>query len=98
MKQKFDRGSMQKALEQLADFEKKGNEKVLQSGVLKSLNLDDIKFAGQILILQDGCRRFFSKIVKNENLKTDLHVLLTVDVVNSLDQLFHQVYKWEHAN
>lgn len=71
----FDYGSMRKALEQLADFEKKENSKVVQSGVLKGLNLEDIKLAGQRLILQDGCRRFFQKVVKNENLKTDVHVL-----------------------
>lgn len=75
VEQKFDYGSMRKALEQLADFEKKENEKVVQSGVLKGLNLEDIKLAGQRLILQDGCRKFFSKIVKNETLKTDIHVL-----------------------
>lgn len=63
------------ALEQLAEFEREANERVVQSGVLKGLNLEDIKRAGQGLILQDGCKSFFQKIVKNENLKTDVHVL-----------------------
>ncbi|PRQ25705.1 putative aminopyrimidine aminohydrolase [Rosa chinensis] len=63
------------ALEQLAEFERQANERVVQSGVLKGLNLDDIKRAGQALILQDGCRSFFQKIVKYENLKSDVHVL-----------------------
>ncbi|XP_034229758.1 bifunctional TH2 protein, mitochondrial-like [Prunus dulcis] len=63
------------ALEQLAEFERKANERVVQSGVLKGLNAEDIKRAGQTLILQDGCRSFFQKIVKNKSLKTDVHVL-----------------------
>lgn len=72
---KFDYEGLQKALEQLADFEKKENARVVQSRVLKGLNIEDIKHAGQRLILHDGCRRFFQRIVKDEILKTDVHVL-----------------------
>ena len=46
-----------------------------QSGVLKGLNSDDIKQVGQGLILQDGCTGFFQKILKNNNLKADVHGL-----------------------
>lgn len=73
--EEFDYERLCSALEQLAEFERKANERVVQSGVLKGLNVEDIKRAGQSLILQDGCRSFFQKIVKNENLKTDVHVL-----------------------
>lgn len=72
--EEFDYEGLCNALEQLAAFERKANERVVESGVLKGLNVEDIKRAGQSLI-QDGCRSFFQKIVKNENLKADVHVL-----------------------
>ncbi|XP_057965127.1 bifunctional TH2 protein, mitochondrial-like isoform X2 [Malania oleifera] len=71
----FNYEGLCKALEQLSDFEKKANLRVVESGVLKGLNVDDIKRAGQRLILQDGCRGFFQKIVKDVNLEADVHVL-----------------------
>ncbi|KAF2306970.1 hypothetical protein GH714_022904 [Hevea brasiliensis] len=64
-----------KAIEQLSDFEQRANSRVIESGVLKGLNLEDIKRAGERLILQDGCTSFFKKIVKNENLNANIHVL-----------------------
>lgn len=64
-----------KALEQLSDFEKRANNRVIESGVLKGLNLEDIKRAGERLILQDGCTTFFQKIVKNVNLNANVHLL-----------------------
>lgn len=48
---------------------------MIESGVLKGLNLEDIKRAGQRLILQDGCTNFFQSIIRNENLNADIHVL-----------------------
>ncbi|XP_030934129.1 bifunctional TH2 protein, mitochondrial-like [Quercus lobata] len=73
--EKFDYEGLHKALEQVAEFEKRANTRVIESGVLKGLNLEDMKRAGQRLILQDGCRSFFQKIVKNDTLNTDVHVL-----------------------
>ncbi|KAG6703200.1 bifunctional TH2 protein, mitochondrial-like [Carya illinoinensis] len=67
----FKYGHLHKALEQLSDFEKSANNSVVESGVLKGLNLEDIKRAGERLILQDGCTAFFQKIVKTAN----VHVL-----------------------
>ncbi|XP_059437500.1 bifunctional TH2 protein, mitochondrial isoform X2 [Corylus avellana] len=64
-----------KALEQLSDFEKRANDRVIESGVLKGLNFEDIKRAGERLILQDGCTAFFQKIVKNVNLTANVHLL-----------------------
>ncbi|KAJ0053001.1 hypothetical protein Pint_01652 [Pistacia integerrima] len=72
---KFDYKGLCEALKQLAEFERKANSRVVESGVLKGLNLEDIKRTGQLLMLQDGCRGFFQKIVKCENYKTDVHVL-----------------------
>ncbi|MBA0732797.1 hypothetical protein Gogos_016863 [Gossypium gossypioides] len=63
------------ALGQFAHFEKAANSRVVQSGVLKGLNQEDIKRAGQRLILQDGCKGFIQKIMKNENLTAAIHVL-----------------------
>jgi hypothetical protein len=71
----FDYEGLRKALEQVANFEREANTRVINSGVLKGLNLDDIRRAGQRLILQEGCRGFFQKIVKNDTLKTEVHVL-----------------------
>ncbi|KAA8543426.1 hypothetical protein F0562_021079 [Nyssa sinensis] len=71
----FNYEGLCKALEQLSHFEKAANSRVIQSGVLKGLNLEDIKRAGEHLILQEGCRGFFQEIVKDEHWKTDVHVL-----------------------
>ncbi|CAN8275486.1 unnamed protein product [Cochlearia groenlandica] len=72
---KFDYEGLCKALEQLSEFEKNANNRVIESGVLKGLNLEDIKRAGERLILQDGCINVFKKILKTENLDAKLHVL-----------------------
>lgn len=71
----FEYEGLCEALKQLAYFEKNENSRVVQSGVLKGLNLEDIKRASQHLIFQDGCRRFFQNTIKSTNFKTDVHVL-----------------------
>ncbi|KAL9165860.1 hypothetical protein ABFS82_06G197600 [Erythranthe guttata] len=71
----FNYEGLRGALEHLSDFEKKANLRVIDSGVLKGLNSEDIKRAGERLILQDGCTNFFLNAVKNENLNTNIHVL-----------------------
>ena len=73
--EKFNYEGLCKTLEQLSDFEKKTNLRVVQFGVLKGLNLEDIKWVGQGLIIQDGCTSLFQKILKNDNLKADVNVL-----------------------
>ncbi|CAL5208431.1 unnamed protein product [Lathyrus oleraceus] len=71
----FDYKGLSKALEQLSKFENSANNRVVESGVLKGINIEDIKRAGERLILQDGCTDFFKKVVKNENLNANVHVL-----------------------
>ncbi|KAM1549725.1 hypothetical protein EV2_011003 [Malus domestica] len=71
----FDYENLLKALEKLSDFERKANNRVTKSEVLKGLNLEDIKRAGERLILQDGCINFFQKIAKSENINANVHVL-----------------------
>ncbi|CAL5353576.1 unnamed protein product [Camellia sinensis] len=73
--EEFNYEGLCRALEQLSDFEKRANSRVIKSGVLKGLNLQDIKWAGEHLTLQDGCEGFVQEIVKCENLKIDVHVL-----------------------
>lgn len=73
--ERFNYEGLHKALEQLSVFEKGANSRVIESGVLKGLNLEDIKRAGERLILQDGCTDFFQSIIKDENLKGNIHVL-----------------------
>ncbi|XP_022744211.1 bifunctional TH2 protein, mitochondrial-like isoform X2 [Durio zibethinus] len=74
-KVEFNYEALHKALEQLSDFEIRANSRVIESRVLKGLNLEDIKRAGERLILQDGCINFFQKIAKNDNLNANIHVL-----------------------
>ncbi|XVF42373.1 hypothetical protein PTKIN_Ptkin01aG0356900 [Pterospermum kingtungense] len=74
-KVEFNYEALHKALEQLSDFEIRANSRVIESGVLKGLNLEDIKRAGERLILQDGCINFFQKIAKNGNLNANIHVV-----------------------
>lgn len=73
--EKFDYEGLRDALEYVAEFEKRANIRVINSGVLKGLHLEDIKRAGQRFILREGCREFFQKIVTNDTLKTEFHVL-----------------------
>ncbi|KAF2287546.1 hypothetical protein GH714_001233 [Hevea brasiliensis] len=47
-----------KALEQLSDFERKANARVVESGVLKGLNLEDIKRAGGLDVLNIHANEF----------------------------------------
>ncbi|KAK6911295.1 Thiaminase-2/PQQC [Dillenia turbinata] len=71
----FNYEGLRKALEQLSDFERMANSRVIESGVLKGLNLEDIKRAGEHLIFQDGCKVLFQNILKNENLNANVNVL-----------------------
>lgn len=73
--EEFDYEGLKKALEQLSEFERRANMRVIESNVLKGLNLEDIKRAGERLILHDGCMGFFQNITKNENLNVNVHVL-----------------------
>lgn len=66
---------LEKALEQLAEFEKRANDRVIESEVLKGLNIEDIKRAGERLILQDGCTAFFQKLIKSDNVDLKVHIL-----------------------
>ncbi|KAJ8760585.1 hypothetical protein K2173_015252 [Erythroxylum novogranatense] len=71
----FNYQTLCKALEPLSDFERRANSRVIESGVLKGLNFEDIKRAGERLILRDGCTSFFQKLVKNEKINANVHFL-----------------------
>lgn len=73
--EQFNYEGLRKALEQLSEFEKRANLRVIDSGVLKGLNVEDIKRAGERLLFQDGCTSFFQSVTRNEKLNTDIHVL-----------------------
>ncbi|CAN0903405.1 Bifunctional TH2 protein, mitochondrial [Linum grandiflorum] len=74
-KLEFNFEALCKALEQLSVFERRANSRVIESGVLKGLNLEDIKRAGERLLLQDGCSSFFQKIAGNDKLNLKVNVL-----------------------
>ncbi|XP_023738488.1 bifunctional TH2 protein, mitochondrial isoform X1 [Lactuca sativa] len=71
----FEYEGLKKAVEELVEFERKANMKVIESEVLKGLNLEDIKRAGERLIMLDGCMGFFQSIINNQNLNVNVHVL-----------------------
>ncbi|KAF4352651.1 hypothetical protein F8388_012682 [Cannabis sativa] len=71
----FNYEHLHNALEQLSDFEKKANNRVIESGVLKGINLEDIKKAGERLLLHEGCTAFFKNVVTKENLNANVHIL-----------------------
>jgi thiamine phosphate phosphatase / amino-HMP aminohydrolase len=72
----LDYNELYKGMEVLAEFEKQANSRVVDSGVLRGMNLEDIRKAGERPILQDGCKNFFQKIGKSrENLNLDIHIL-----------------------
>ncbi|KAI6698061.1 hypothetical protein NL676_018180 [Syzygium grande] len=73
-KVEFDHSLLVQALEQVADFEKRANSRVIESGVLKGLKLEDIVKAGESLILQDGCISFYQKLTKI-NVDVNVHML-----------------------
>ncbi|XP_020574541.1 bifunctional TH2 protein, mitochondrial isoform X2 [Phalaenopsis equestris] len=63
-------------LQKLSEFEKRANSRVILSGFLKGMNINDIKRAGEHLNFQDGCSVFFQKIVgSKERLHADIHIL-----------------------
>lgn len=72
---KFDYAGLRHGIEKLSEFEKKANSRVIESGVLRGINLEDIKKAGERLILHDGCTSFFQNVVKNNNINASVHVL-----------------------
>ncbi|KAL8224986.1 hypothetical protein R6Q57_017543 [Mikania cordata] len=71
----FNFESLCKALGQLSDLEMAANSRVDDSGVLKGLHMDDIKWAAEHLIFQDGCLEFFREIEKHENVAIEAHIL-----------------------
>ncbi|CAI9770600.1 unnamed protein product [Fraxinus pennsylvanica] len=64
-----------KALEQISNFEKRANSRVIDSNLLRGLSLTDIIRAGEHLTFQDGCKQFFKDLMKSETCATDFHVL-----------------------
>ena len=48
---------------------------MVSSGVLKGLHMDDIKWAGEHLVFQDGCLEFFREIERSKDVAIDAHIL-----------------------
>ncbi|EXB46025.1 hypothetical protein L484_015886 [Morus notabilis] len=71
----YDYDDLRETLEQVAEIEKKANARVEKSGILTGLHLETIKLVGNHIVLHDGCRRFFQKIVKNGSSNIDVHVI-----------------------
>lgn len=72
----FDYEGIQQSLEQLSQFEMEANSKVVESGVLEGINIDDIKKAGERLAFQDGCASFFEQILtKMDDLNVAVHII-----------------------
>ncbi|KAG6511859.1 hypothetical protein ZIOFF_029937 [Zingiber officinale] len=72
----LDYESLYNKLEQISVFEKRANSRVIESGLLKGISLEDIKRVGELLVLQDGCKDFFQESVKmKEKFNADFHIL-----------------------
>ncbi|XP_024980808.1 bifunctional TH2 protein, mitochondrial-like isoform X2 [Cynara cardunculus var. scolymus] len=71
----FNFESLCNALGQLSELEKAANLRVANSGVLKGLHMDEIKWAGEHLVFQDGCLEFFREIEKSKDIAIDVHIL-----------------------
>ena len=56
-------------------FEKSANAMIVESGLLRGISQESINHAGKSLVLQDGCRRFFQKIVKKKIANIDVHII-----------------------
>lgn len=71
----FDLEYIYNSLEQLLELEKWANSRDKESGILKGLNMNDIQYVGEHIV-QDGCARFFRKIIgQKEQLNVNLHIL-----------------------
>ncbi|KAF8042671.1 hypothetical protein BT93_A1111 [Corymbia citriodora subsp. variegata] len=73
-KVEFNHSSLVQALEKVADFEKRANSRVTESGVLRGLKLEDIIKAGESLVLQDGCISFYQKLT-DIDVDVNIHML-----------------------
>jgi thiamine phosphate phosphatase / amino-HMP aminohydrolase len=72
----FQFESLCEGLKLLSEFERAANMRVIDSGLLKGINVEDIKKAGERIILQDGCRNFFQNVVNlKQHRDLDVHVL-----------------------
>ncbi|KAH9308063.1 hypothetical protein KI387_035974, partial [Taxus chinensis] len=72
----FDYEGLCRSLEQLSQFEVEANSKVVESTVLQGINVDDIKKAGERLVLQEGCASFFKQVLsKTDDSNVDVHIL-----------------------
>ncbi|PKA58759.1 thiaminase (transcriptional activator TenA) [Apostasia shenzhenica] len=72
----FDMDDLYKHFEHLSEFEKQANSRVFESGVLRDMNIDDIKESGEHLKLQEGCASFLQKIVmQKKKMNAELHIL-----------------------
>ncbi|KAL0390880.1 UNVERIFIED_CONTAM: Bifunctional protein, mitochondrial [Sesamum calycinum] len=59
----------------ISDIEKSATSRVVDSTVLKGLNLADIRKAGERLTFQEGCRRFLQDIMESKSSMKEVHVL-----------------------
>eukprot|EP00252_Welwitschia_mirabilis_P021998 TRINITY_DN5814_c0_g1_i2.p1 TRINITY_DN5814_c0_g1~~TRINITY_DN5814_c0_g1_i2.p1 ORF type:complete len:297 (+),score=55.56 TRINITY_DN5814_c0_g1_i2:489-1379(+) len=63
-------------LQHVSQFEVDANSKVIELGVLRGINIDGIKKAGERLILRDGCANLFRQIpMKMDQINMDVHII-----------------------
>ncbi|MQL96656.1 hypothetical protein Taro_029337 [Colocasia esculenta] len=66
----FDYEGLGKAMRQLSEFEKWANSRMVESRMLKGLNIHDVIRAGERLVLQDGCKQIFRTITSFREVRT----------------------------
>lgn len=71
----YDHAGLHHALELVLEAEEKASETMENSGLLRGLTLERVKFVGKHIVLQDGCRSFFRKIMENKCPNMDVLVI-----------------------
>ncbi|KAJ3693133.1 hypothetical protein LUZ60_012228 [Juncus effusus] len=97
----FEYEKLYEKLQHLSEFEKRSNSRVIKSDLLKGMDLENIKNAGQHLMLQDGCKNFFQDLVKSkekEKLDLDVHVLSYCWCADLIRSAFNSVGCLEYIN
>ncbi|KAJ4785030.1 hypothetical protein LUZ62_036276 [Rhynchospora pubera] len=95
----FQYDKLYKGLKLLSEFERRANARVIDSGLLRGINVEDIKKAGERLILQDGCRSFFQNLVNlKQKRDLDIHVLSYCWCADLIRSVFSSVGCLDHLS
>ncbi|KAG0458643.1 hypothetical protein HPP92_021771 [Vanilla planifolia] len=94
----FDLEDLYKRFEQLSEFEKRANTKVINSGLLRGVEVDDITSAGKNMKFFDGCPAFFQKLAgEKERLNAHVYILSYCWCIDLVKSAFSSVRCLDHV-